>query len=152
MLYKHFDNIEQYLKKVAESQQSMSADQSKLVELIPLSAAASGMIAGDQQLRNLESRLTENMFQAIQNLNRNPDTEKGAQTNKNVSEGTRFRWGDRVSVIPKDFEVPRKMKLVETWRLWWQGYFVSDTEVRVPPFRELFLHYAQDIRDAYRET
>ena len=146
--------INQKNDAVIESLDSVMKEQQELTNLIPLSAASSGMVVGQKQLENLR--------QDIRSIIRECFTEQTVQEDLNPSvtnssrqllaEGyTLYTWGGKHRHCPEDMVLNFKdSNLSFIWALWWAGIIFSDGN-QSRPFRSLLTgsHHC-DLIDAYK--
>jgi hypothetical protein len=99
----HFQRIS--LANLRDDFSIMQADQEKLVELIPLSAAASGMLCGERQLTEQTSRIRETVADSVREALDNSvlPRPQPMQDINNVLGYPRFHWGGRIRHVPSKF-------------------------------------------------
>jgi len=140
------------MKDIKTHQKVLSSEQEKLTELIPLSAAASGMMCGERQLRELESRLGDHLVQTLTLKNvRGQQLLSDNSSRDHESLDTTFHWDDETArAVPEDFVIMRKgAKLADVWNVWWKGYWVGDKKVMC--YRILFQSNVEDMKAVYRK-
>jgi hypothetical protein len=135
-------------------------EQKKLTDLIPLSAAASGMIAGEKQLHNLKDAIVTGIVEAMkegsislsaahaesQSMERETARRSGSASTLNRQY---YYWGGKHRAIPETFRMHRDgLQIREAWRLWWCG--TTMTTSRIPPYRLIANEFAVDIVDICR--
>ena len=124
-------------------------EQTKLSELIPLSAAESGMVIGTRQLDNLRSHLETCIHDSFRNAsitgNNNDEVEFSNTSNK----FDLFTWKGKMRSVPMSFELIRiRSKPIDIWRKWWIGSY--DNSKRIRPYRILLNRHKNDIVEAYK--
>jgi hypothetical protein len=101
---------------------SIASGQEKLAELIPLSAASSGMMVGERQLQSLESMLCEVIDQRMRMGSMKPC--HAQETNLGTYS---FFWistlylGRKVTSSARDILTSKHAVSHEIWRLWFLG-------------------------------
>jgi hypothetical protein len=151
-----FNKLEIQEQKIASLQSiidRIAVDQSKLVELVPLSAAASGMMCGEAQLNALKNALTAEISSGFERLNataQSSDTPTAEEDTKLSNDGYPvYNWSGKFRFIPKtymqDFDQSQQMQML--WRNWWCGTLHHDEPIR--PLRQILQKHRDDVLEAF---
>jgi hypothetical protein len=114
--------------------EEVKSDVVKLSELIPLSAAASGTMCGEEQLRKLRESISKDHKDVIKdmfsqyfdssNIMTSASEMNARSSNSQVADDgyELFSWGGKLRGIPSCFKFSRNDPLPsEAWKRWWRG-------------------------------
>ena len=125
----------------------LQLEQEKLSALIPLSAAASGTIAGERQLQILEQRVADKVVDELQKRGGLAPSDQHVRAEGTGAERHgRFllhSWGGKLRGVPVSFSLDRACKLTTLWRKWWIG-----EPGNCMPYRIVFASYKSDMQAA----
>jgi hypothetical protein len=136
-------SITEYLDDQKESLTKLMVDQQMLADLIPLSAAASGMMVGQRQLDELKHSLSECVRNAV--LNSYPSVLEEERKEIQFDGYEMFSWNGKLRGIPESFKlhVGNQVPVPSCWLYWWTGQVIDS--VYILPFKVLFQKYRQDV-------
>lgn len=136
-LRKEVATLHRMLKDIADKQD-------ELTELIPLSAAASGNLAGERQLQRLQEDIAQAVVDRLGSANTRAAGEEGVPTTTGLQNGgyPNFMWGGKIRGVPNNFSLNRGEKLHVVWRKWWGG------DGNTMPYRIILSKWREDIVDA----
>jgi hypothetical protein len=124
-------------------------DQEKLSELIPLSAAGSGMMIGTQQLHNLLHDISDVIRQELSNKENHtiPTSDSGNSVFQAQRILKTWTWGGRLAnLVPQSFRLDRNQ--IDVRRLWWMVDLETDNGW-IHPLKEIIIK-RKLILDAYK--
>jgi hypothetical protein len=138
------------LTRLNEKLDQISNEQCKLSELIPLSAAASGMIVGEVQMRKFETQVQRTIIEAIRHANETISTSEETKMELRENGFQLFLWGGKYRYVPPDFEISTlsDVPICVLWNKWFLGSVQN--EIRIRPLKILFSRHRQDINDVCR--
>jgi len=121
VVLKELKLVKDDMVNLKESQKLIQLDQEKLTELIPLSAAASGMMCGERQLNLLKESIGEHLISALSQsgVQQQSQSRPASRVIQTANESM-FLWSDGISrEIPETFKVmEKKAKVVDVWNKW----------------------------------
>lgn len=158
VLIERLNNQEALLKdlneKVTSGFNQIQSEQSKLSELIPLSAAASGMMCGTGQLLSLRQALSEEISNGFSRLNANSADVSNAELPSNVNDTGEdgypmYMWGGKFRFISETYiqDLDQCQQITLLWKRWWCGSVHEESRTR--PLKLILRSYRDDLISAY---
>lgn len=124
------DELAKEVTNIKETLSVLLNEQEKLTELIPLSAAASGMMVGERQIGEIQKEIQKGFLHLRTELQN--DTNIAESPNRRTGG---FHWGGKFRIIPKDFILNCSYKNTSYfWNVWWNESYDSEGKC-IPPYR-----------------
>jgi hypothetical protein len=122
VIFQKLHHQEELISELKSTVDQLATEQLKLTKLIPLSAAASGMMCGEVQINALKSALIDEISAGFKNLTSSPPSTEISQIPivKDTQDGFPiYNWGGKFRFIPKSYtqDVDQRQQMVFPWKI-----------------------------------
>lgn len=154
VLLEKVNTLQSKVQRIEQLQADTNKEMLKLVELIPLSAAASGMMVGERQLHALHDSLQESIRVGFANLSSQHLSQLPVEIEESKEQsfdGRVWTWGGKHRFIPESFPMESLAAGMEVqWAMWWLGVQLPENNIRSRPLRVILVKHRQDLVDLVR--